>query len=380
MTTEQTNILTYFNILNRYKKIIFTFVIFSLIIATGISFLLPNWYYSYAVIKPSEDGGLNFFSAVLGSKGLSSIGKNLGVGSLQYSDLDYYQSLLSSRRISINLIEKFKLKKIYSQEYLFKTIDELKANSEFQSDSKSNLLIIGVYDKDPQRAKKMVDEYLFELESFVKEITDFNAKNNREFIEKRYIQNRKDLDTAEANMKSFQKKHGVIIPEEQFSGTIKAYAEIAAQKLFLESQISSIKAIQGENSPNLVGLYEQQKIIERQEKEFRVINEQKPQNEFYISLNRAPDLINSYIKLFREVEIQNKLLELVYPLYEQYKMEESKSVPAFIEIDKSFYPEYKVKPKRAIIVISSAIFSFLLICSFIFMYEYIIKIKKDNMS
>jgi len=378
MSTEQTNILTYFNILKNYKKIIIIFVVISSIFATGISLLLPNWYYSYAVIKPSEDGGLNFFSAVLGSKGLSTIGKNLGVGSLQYSDLDYYQSLLSSRRISIKLIEKFKLKEIYEQEYLFKTINELKANSEFQADPKSNLLIVGVYDKDPQRSKSMVDEYLSELEIFVKEIANFNAKNNREFIEKRYIQNRKDLDTAEANMKAFQKKHGVIIPEEQFSGTIKAYAEIAAQKLFLESQISSIKVIQGENSPNLLGLYEQKKILDRQEKDFRVLSDRTPQNEFYISLNRAPDLINSYIKLFREVEIQNKLLELVYPLYEQYKMEESKSAPAFVEIDRPFYPEYKVKPKRALMVISSAVFSLLLICSFIFIYEYIIRIKKDN--
>lgn len=375
MSNEQTNILTYFNILKKYKKIIISFVIISSIIATGISLLLPNWYYSYAVIKPSEEGGLNFFSAVLGAKGLSSIGKNLGVGSLQYSDLDYYQSLLSSRRVSIKLIKKFNLKEIYDQQYLFKTINELRDNSEIQSDPKSNLLIIGVYDKNPKRSKNMVDEYLTELDLFVREISDFNAKNNREFIEKRYIQNRNDLDTAEANMKTFQKKYGVIIPEEQFSGTIKAYAEIAAQKLLLESQINSIKVLQGENAPALLGLLEQQKILERQEKEFRILSDHTSQNDFFISLNRAPDLINKYIKLYREVEIQNKLLELVYPLYEQYKMEEDKSAPAFIEIDKSFYPEYKVKPKRALIVISSALFSFLLICSFIFIREYIIKIK-----
>ena len=378
LTNEQPSIFTYFNILISYKRLIIIFMISISIIVTILSFILPNWYYSYSVIKPAEDRGLNFFSAVLGAKGLSSIGKNLGVGSLQYSDLDYYQSLLSSRRVTIKLIDKFQLKRVYEQEYLFKTIKELLANSDFQSEVKSNLLVIGVYDKDPSRAKKMVDQYLLELENVVKEISDFSSRKHREFIEKRYFQNRSDLTAAEINMQDFQNKYGIIVPEEQFGVTIKAYAEIVAQKILLESQISSITASLGEDSPNLMGLLAKKKILERQENEFKVKSEKITQEDFFISINKAPDLLSKYISLYREVEIQNKLLELLYPLYEESKMEENKNAPAFVVIDKSFVPEYKVKPKRALIIGSSVVFGFLLICTFIFLTAHLKKLKANK--
>ena len=378
LTNGQPSIFTYLNILSNYKRLIIVFMIGVSIIVTIISFLLPNWYYSYSIIKPAEDRGINIFSAVLGAKGLSSIGKNLGVGSLQYSDLDYYQSLLSSRRVTIKLINKFHLKNVYEQEYLFKTIKELLANSDFQSEVKSNLLVIGVYDKDPSRAKNMVDQYLLELENVVKEISDFSSGKNREFIEKRYFQNRSDLAIAETNMKDFQNKYGVIVPEEQFGGTIKAYAEIVAQKILLESQISSIKAILGEDSPNLIGLFAQKKTLERQEDEYKAKSDKIAQGDFFISINKAPDLISKYIALYREVEIQNKFLEIVYPLYEEAKMEENKNAPAFVVIDKSFIPEYKVKPKRALIIGSSIVFGFLLICSFIFLTAHLKKLKANR--
>ena len=374
---NQNNIFYYWDIIKKWKKLIFFSVVSITIIATIISFILPKWYYSYAVIKPSDQGGNNIFSAVLGAKGLSAIGKNLSVGGLQYSDLDYYQSLLSSRKISLGMIDKFDLEKVYDQEYIFKTIEQLASNTQFQTDPKSNLLIIGVYDKEPARAKNMVESYLKFLDTTINEISKVSLISNRKMIEQRYNQNVVDLDSAQNDLKIFQQKYGVVLPEEQFTSTIKAYAEIEAQKLLLESQLNGLKYNLDPNSPVVKTLQIQINTLDGKLAQMNAENNSKSNQQLFVSLGNAPDLMDKYISLFRNVTIQSKLLELTYPLYQQAKLDELQETPPFVTIDKPFMPEYKAKPKRAIIILSGLAISLIISIFFVFILEYLRKLKKE---
>ncbi|MEM4396984.1 MAG: hypothetical protein QXR30_05010 [Candidatus Woesearchaeota archaeon] len=374
----QLNLISFISLLKEKRKfLIINFLIIG-IFSTIVAFILPKWYYSFSTIRPAENKGISIFSAVLGAKGLSGISKNLSVGSLQYSDLDYYKSLLLSRNIALRMIEKFDLKNVYQEEYIFKTIEKLHDNTTVNVDNKSNLLIIGVYDKDPQKAKLMVEEYLRLLDSLVssidKEITLIEANN----LESRYLRNLQDLKTYEDSLKEFQKKFGVIIPDEQFIATTKVYAELQAKKLLLDLELQKLKENFGNDVPELKSLQVQINTINEKIREIERSSVTDKNFKVFIPFNNAPDLLVQYARLYRNLEIQQKLLEYIYPIYEQMKLELDKKSQAFVVIDNPFVPEYKAKPKRAIIIISAVFLYMLFVVLFVVVIDYIKKLKLNK--
>ena len=49
--------------------------------------------------------------------------------------------------------------------------------------------------------------------------------------------------------------------------------------------------------------------------------------------------------------MQTKLMEFILPMYEQAKVEEQKSIPTVIIIDKATPPQLKYTPKRGLIIL-----------------------------
>jgi uncharacterized protein involved in exopolysaccharide biosynthesis len=82
-----------------------------------------------------------------------------------------------------------------------------------------------------------------------------------------------------------------------------------------------------------------------------------------------PDIAIDYLRAFREVTIQESILEIVLPMYEQAKVEEQKSIPTVISIDQAVPPQLKYSPKRSIIILGLfLLFSFFFI-PFVFIAE-----------
>ena len=372
---REVSFIDYLSVLLKWKMFLIRTLISVTIISVLIAFILPHWFRSTASIKPADKSSISFFSAILGNKGLSSLGKSLNIGGLQYSDLDYYISLLNSRRILLKMIDEFNLQERYGREYIFETIDDLLGNSTFEADPTSNSLIISVLDKDPQVAKQMVEFYLKLLSANLTELDQTELINNRNAIEQRYKQNVNDLENAENNLKLFQEKYGVVLPEEQFISTINVVTEIEAQKLFLETKLATITKIKGEDEPSAQGIKIQLDILQKKLNEMN-LNMNNSDN-LYVSYKFAPELINKYVKYYRETKLQATLLEYLYPLYEQTKMEQESPSLNFLVIDKPNLPEYKVKPKRAIIILTGiflgTFFSFIII----FLSEFIKKQKNE---
>ncbi|MFQ5797953.1 MAG: Wzz/FepE/Etk N-terminal domain-containing protein [Bacteroidota bacterium] len=74
----------------------------------------------------------------------------------------------------------------------------------------------------------------------------------------------------------------------------------------------------------------------------------------------VPELGVEYLRLYREVEIQSKLLEFMVPLYEQAKFEEKKEKPSVLVLDIAVPAERKSWPKRLLIIFLSSFSAFLL--------------------
>jgi uncharacterized protein involved in exopolysaccharide biosynthesis len=92
----------------------------------------------------------------------------------------------------------------------------------------------------------------------------------------------------------------------------------------------------------------------------------------------VPEAGIMYIRLMRDYEIQNKILEFIYPIYEQARIEEQKNIPVVLVVDKAITPEKKSSPKRALVVIAAFLLSFFFSIGYVLIKESYNSIQKDE--
>jgi uncharacterized protein involved in exopolysaccharide biosynthesis len=361
----------------KYRWFLFWFVLLITAGATIYALVAPKWFKATASVFPAERtdflGGLT---------GLSNLVKNFspsrGLAALTgANESDKYIAILKSSSVIDDVISKFELKKVYDleDEYYEKVYKEFISNIDLEVQDEGNLTI-EVYDKNPKRAAEIANYMIEKLNEINTRMSVTNAKANREFIEKRYLQNIDDINNLETGMKVFQEKYGVIAVPEQIEVTVKAMADIYAQLAEKEIELNVINRTYGESHP----LALKSKIeIDELKKKINKINaglddSQKDVN-LLIPFKKAPKLGNEYLKIYRNLEIQYKVLEFVTPLYEQAKVEEVRNTPSVIVLDKAYPPDRKAKPKGSIFALVSFVASTIIGFFLIFMRELFNKMK-----
>jgi uncharacterized protein involved in exopolysaccharide biosynthesis len=351
----------------KYRWFLFWIVLLITAGATAYALLAPKWFKATASVFPAER------TDFLGSlSGLSNLVKNFspsrGLAALTgANESDKYIAILKSSSVIDDVISKFELKKVYDleDEYYEKVYKEFVSNVDLEVQDEGNLTI-DVYDRDPKRAADIANYMIDKLNEINTRMGITNAKANREFIEKRYMQNISDINDLESGMKDFQEKYGVIAVPEQIEVTVKAMADIYAQLAEKEIALNVINRTYGESHP----LAMKSKIeIDELKKKINKINsgldESQKDVNLLIPFKKAPKLGYDYLKLYRNLEIQYKILEFVTPLYEQAKVEEVRNTPSVVVLDKAYPPDRKAKPKGSIYAlvafVASTIFGFFLI-------------------
>jgi tyrosine-protein kinase Etk/Wzc len=357
--TPASVLIDFLSIIIKYRKFISRFVLICTIGTAIIVFLSPKWYKSTASVFPAEKadllGGLEGISSIAKSfssaKSLASLGSN--------PEIDRYLAILKSGTVLNAVIQKFDLVHVYDiTSYPGEnTVKELLSNVEFTIEEEGNLTIT-VYDKNPQRAADIANYFVEMLNKTNTELQIQNARGNRQFIEERYNKNLADLAASEDSLKAFQKKYGVIALPEQMEASIKAAAEITGQLAIKEVQANVLRRTQSADNPSVIAT---QIEIDEFRNKLSQMNSgaHVPKNEMnvFIPFSKMPELGSEFIRRFREVEIQYKILQLITPLYEQAKVEENRQTPSVLILDKAGPAERKAKPKVSFYTLLSFVIS-----------------------
>ena len=356
----------YLHIFLKWRRVIFGTTLSIAIAAIIVSLLLPNWYKSTAtILPPKERISTNMPSSASSLlKGLSSVTKIGALGGNQ--DTYNYLAILKSRLAKEYVINRFNLKAVYSisDSLMEKTIEELEDNCKFVIEEE-DYLTITVWDKDPQRAADIANYFVEILNNISLQLSTSEARKNKEFLAGRVAQVREDLRKVEDNLKQYQEKKGMlVIPTENGPG-LTAVSELYTMKVKKEIELAIMKRSTSEQSAEL----------------------QKVKQELQ-EINKKIDLIPSSgveaLRLYREVIIQQKILEFIVPLFEQAKVDEQKDVPVILFLDKAVPAERKAKPKRILIVVITTLTSFISLLLGVFSYEHLnasgllTKIKKET--
>lgn len=371
------NFFEFVTITVKYRWFLFFFILIVTVSITSYALLSPKWYKSTASVLPAEK--TDFLSAITG---VSSLIKNFspsrGLSALTGpTETDKYIAILKSASVINDVIKTFNIKKVYDLEdaYGEKIYKRLMSNLEIEVQEEGNLTI-SVYDKDPKRAAEIANFMVSKLNEISTKLSSANANANRVFIEKRYIQNKKDITDLENQMKDFQKKYGVTAVPEQIEATLKSMSEVYVDLYKKEIQYNILQQSMGEDYP----LTKNAKIeMEELNKKIKKLNEGNDKSEqdikLLIPMKLAPDLANKYLKIYQELKIQYSILEFVTPLYEQAKIEEVRNTPTVLVLDEAFPADHKAKPKAMIYAAVSFTSSIVLGFVIIFLLELIRKMK-----
>lgn len=348
-------VLDFLSVLTRYRRFIVWFVFVVSVSAAVIAAVSQKWYKSSASVFPAEKA-----SIFPGLESLSSVARTFGVGGrlgLGQTENDRYMAILNSESVLMRVIERFDLTNVYeiTRYPREKTMKELLANTELEYTEEGGIRI-SVYDTDPQRASDMANYFVEVLNETNSRMQAQNATANREFIEKRVESGKADLREAEDTLRSYQEERGMIVLPEAGTMGSAAIGEMYLMKVKKEVEIGILERTTSPDNPMLRQLRIELSEINRK-------------------VDQLPEVGMGSLRLYRDVYIQQKIMEFLIPLYEQAKVEEQRATPSVIVLDVATPAERKARPKIALYGLMGFVISSVLALFVVFTLEGINRLR-----
>jgi uncharacterized protein involved in exopolysaccharide biosynthesis len=418
--SDEINLLDYWRVIKKYKKMIAAIVAAASVAAVIISLLLPKSFKAEAVIIPvsskSGGGGLSALASQFGGlASLAGVGLPGGAG-----DTEKIVAILKSRTLTENVINRENLMPILfekawdaragkwksddpkKQPNMELAVNGMKEAVSTMDDKKNKTIKITGEFKDPQLAARVVNVYLDELQSFINANAFTTAKRNRIFIEDQLEQNKEELLAAGKEINEFYSGKKVSSSDAKIDvplnreprGTIPSPFQPKADPPLAEAGEGRLPAGalvaggEGKNPVQTAGLTSDltepgsdaghvSRVTGNDTELSALINQkadiEKKITEAKVVKNVPQQVYLTYLMLRRE--LLAKVNALLTTQYEMAKIEESKEDLAFQVIDKAVPPVLRFSPKRAQICMMSFMAALFGAVFLAFFREYVERMK-----
>ena len=360
MNSHSPSIIDYTRLLKKWQKNILVNICVITLVTVILSLIMPKTFTATAVLMPPKSTSGNTFRS-------DSANPLIPLSGLFGNFTDESMNLISivqSRTVMEKVITKFNLIEFYKVDNIEEALEDLEDAAEFEIEEEGTIHIsISVatgwlhFNEDEIVAKQLcadiTNAFVSELDELNKKLNVERASFHRKFIEERYLQNIKDLHTAEDNLKNFQEANNLVSINDQTAAVIES-ASIIKRKILLD-QIQ-LEIYKDAFNPEHSKLEQLKKEIE--EFKFKLnelqngsINESS-EDKLFLTIADIPALGLTHLRLQRELEIQTELFKFLTMEYEEAKIEEAKDIPTVQVLDVAKVPEKKSKPRRVLLVIS----------------------------
>ncbi|MGO8814275.1 MAG: GumC family protein [Terriglobia bacterium] len=327
-----------------------------------VALLIPSRYQSVTRLMPpdSQSGsGLAMAAAALsgGGSGMGGLGGMAGELLGLKSTSDLLVGVLGSRTVQDGIIQKFDLRKVYSDRRMEDARRHLAARTDVSVDRKSQIISIGVTDRSPQRAAAMAQAYSEELNRTLADVSMSSARRERTFLEGRLQGVRRDLEASEKAFSQFASKNTAIDIKEQGKAMVDAAATLQGQLIAARSEVEGLRQIYADGNVRVRSA--EAKVAELEDQLKRVGGKDESvsagngtqDDSLYPSIRKLPLLGVTYADLYRTTKIQEAIFETLTQEYELAKVQEAKEIPTVKVLDPPNIPERKSFPPRTFIVL-----------------------------
>lgn len=368
---DEIDLLQYFFILVKYRKMILFIVLTAFAISIGYALFKGDIYTATASILPPRDsGGMSSAALIPQSIGLPSNLLNIQTPS------DLYEGMLRSRSVADRIIDKFELKERYGKKNMEETYKELAMRTNFQVSSQIQIISISVDDEDPVISADLANAYLDALDEVNRKVNVGASHNKRVFLEKRLKSVNSSLNEAESNLRAFQEKYGILSISDQSRSAIEGASKIKAEIITSEAELSMLKRF-GTNKQKDVAMLNS-KIEELQKQLAKIESGDSSDDSLYIPFNEMPAIGMELAKLTRDVNVQEELFKLITNQYELAKIEEAKDVKTIQVLDRAIPPDKKSGPRKVLIIVISLFVSLTVAVVMALFMGYMDRIKNDE--
>ncbi len=364
-------------VLWEHRRLLARVTTIALLASLGIAFAIPKQYKSAASIMPpdQQSSSAMMLAALAGHLGsLGALGSLAGGLAGAHTSSDLFIDLLRSGTVSGHLIDRFNLQHVYHKRYRVDTAKHLAHLTKITEDKKSGVITIEVEDTDRERARNLAQGYLDELNQLVVQTNTSAAHRERVFIEQRLHTVQADLEDAEQKLSQFSSNSNAIDIKEQTRALVDAGARVQAELIVEQSGLQSLKQVYGDG--NVRVRESEERIASLQAQLERMVgsppgpgddtshqtreSSESANNsaELYPPLRSLPRLAVPYADLYRRVQVQEAVFQLLTQQYEAARIEEAKDVPPVNVIDPPGFPEKKSFPPRLWVTLALTFIAF----------------------
>lgn len=264
---------------------------------------------------------------------------------------DQHVALMQSTTVLDRLVDQFDLMRVYESDYRFEARAALTDNVRISLGKKDGLITVEVDDTDPKRAADLANAHVEELRRLTSQLALTEAQQRRVFFEAELKQTRDRLTEAQQQLEASGFNQGALRAEPRAAA--EGYAKLRAEVTAAEVRLQTLRRNFADTTPEVA---QQQTLLAALRAQLGTLEQ---------STNAGTQ--TGYVGKYREFKYQETLFELFARQYELARLDESREGALIQVVDPAAPPEWKSKPKRAIIAIAATLVTLLSLVAFVVM-------------
>lgn len=304
--------------------------------AFGLALIIPPTFTAKTTFLPPQQQQTAAASALASLGALSGLAA--GAAGIKTPG-DQYVALLQSVNVEDRIVDRFKLKELYESKYRFEARKTLENNVRINLGKKDGLISVEVDAPEPKLASDIANQYVAELRRLTGELALTEAQQRRVFFEIELKGTRLKLTEAQQALQSSGFSAGALRAEPKAAA--ENYARIKAEVTAAEVRLQTMRRAMAESSAE----------VQQQTTLLGALRTQLAKLESSADTRNDAD----YISRYREFKYQETLFDLFAKQYELARMDESREGALVQVVDVATPPEYKSKPKRAMIAVGATL-------------------------
>ncbi len=383
---DEQNLLDYLFVLVRWRRFIVVSTLTVTIAAVATSLVLPQtWTAQTKLLPPEEEGGARMGLSLLVGNAMPAGLRGLVGGATPSERLI---TLLESNRVAGGIVDEFELVSLYGVPHRDRAIEILREQIEYVIEDDGSLTI-RVSADDPQLAADLTNGVARQLDSVNRQYKRQQARDLKEFLEKRIELTEEELRLSAKSLQSFQELHGLVDLEAQTSaavdvlkGIVKELAELDFELSLLELQLNPQHEDRKLHELKVTVLREQ---VQQLQGNLAVAGSDpgqpgyaEPLEFLGPPLRELPKLMLEHSELTLAVELRAEIIRFLGTKFEEAKYREALNTPTLQILDPATPPRTRSGPRRTLMAVGAFAVSVLLSGVLAFLFESFYRLDGEN--
>lgn len=381
-TKDKASLFDYAVVMWRYSWLIFGIFLVSVVTTYITTKKQPKIYESTATLLVSKEGGSAGILGGLAAAGLLQQIPGAGIASLT-PNRDMLLSILKSRTVAQRVAEEFRFQERFRTRHLEDAIAQVRGVTRI-SLTREGLINVTVEDTDSQRAARIANFYVDELNPILSQFSTGQGKFRSEFVAEQLARAKRNLVEKEEALRRYQERNRAPLLPQQTTIAMDAAARIKGQIMALEVQLEVMRSYATEANPEMISLRRQIEKMKRQLAEIGYgdnvsRNQSRPQSpdqrEFSLPIAKVPEMGLDYARLSRDLKIDETLVTLLTQMLDQTRISvEAGDLPIVQVLDRAVPTVYHSKPRLRSSLLRSGVTSLAVGVLLAFFIDYVRKL------